>query len=383
MNHMTDAFAEYARSVQPELLRVIRALCALPAPSHHEEKRAEFCRKWFEDNGFDNVVVDPALNVLAPVNVTDDRPFTVMMAHTDTVFPDTEPMPTVEKDGFLFSPGVVDDTANLAVLMVCARYYRENAGREAPGVLFVANSCEEGLGNLRGSRRIVADFGARIDEFVSLDSGCMDRMVTRAVGSHRYRVAVKTEGGHSFGEFGNRNAIHVLSSMIAMLYTMKVPQDGDSRTTYNVGLISGGTSVNTIAQNAEMLYEYRSDSRICLEKMRDRFEKTVAAFRASDVEVAVEKIGERPCSGEVDPARLEALRRRVREAVFAVLRLECADHSGSTDCNIPLSCGIPAVCFGVCRGSGCHTREEKLEIASLEDGCRLLLDFLFRKKREL
>ena len=175
------------------------------------------------------------------------------------------------------------------------------------------------------------------------------------MGSHRYQVTVRTEGGHSFGSFGNRNAIHVLASMINALYTVKVPQEGESRTTYNVGIISGGTSVNTIAQEAGMMYEYRSDNKNCLAKMQNIFEKTIEAFRAMGVEVEVEKIGDRPCSGEVDQARFDALKNRARAAVKDILGLEMIDRSGSTDCNIPLSMGVPAICFGVCRGAGVHS----------------------------
>ena len=370
-----EKITAYAEKVWPEALQIVRELCAIPAPSHHEEQRAEYCRKWFTCNGFENVVIDPALNVLAPVNVTSSNDITVIMAHTDTVFPDTEPMPMTEKEGFLHCPGVTDDTANLAVLMVCARFFRENFPGGKRGVLFAANSCEEGLGNLKGARRIAADYGPRIREFISLDSSCMNRMTTRAVGSHRYKVTVRTEGGHSFGNFGNRNAIHQLAAMISLLYTVKVPVEGNSRTTYNVGCISGGTSVNTIAQEAEMLYEYRSDNRNCLARMQQFFEQTAACFRAAGVEVEVEKIGDRPCSGSVPEAPFAALKARYSAAVKEVLGLETAERSGSTDCNIPLSMGIPAICFGVCRGQGAHTREEKLETASLRDGCRLLLHF--------
>ena len=255
---LNENMIKYAAEVQKELKQLIRDLCAIPAPSHHEEKRAEFCKKWFEENGFSGVTIDEALNVIAPLNVSADNPLTVIMAHTDTVFPDTEPMPFTEDAEYMYCPGVGDDTANLAVLMVCARYYKDNFPGGDNGFIFVANSCEEGLGNLKGSRRIVADYGKRLTDFVSLDGAVLNRVVTRAVGSHRYKVTVRTEGGHSFGKFGNRNAIHVLSSMIGALYDVKVPQHDDSITTYNVGHISGGTSVNTIAQNAEMMYEYRS-----------------------------------------------------------------------------------------------------------------------------
>ena len=377
---LTDDMINYAGRVQEEVKQLIRDLCAIPAPSHHEEKRAEFCKNWFEANGFGNVTIDEALNVIAPVNVTTDNALTVVMAHTDTVFPDTEPMPFSEDGEFMYSPGVGDDTANLAVLMICARYYKDNLPADAPGMLFVANSCEEGLGNLKGSRRIVADYGKRVSDFISLDGATLNRVVTRAVGSHRYKVTVRTEGGHSFGKFGNRNAIHVLSTMITSLYAVKVPQNGsDSITTYNVGHISGGTSVNTIAQNAEMMYEYRSNDRECLAKMKVMFEKVIEFYRATGVDVEVELIGDRPCGGDVDPIRLEALRNRFRASVKDLFDMETINGSSSTDCNIPLSEGIPAICFGVCKAFGSHTREEKVEIASLEQGCKLLLDFLYRK----
>lgn len=370
-------FENYIRSAVLEAANIIRTLCNIPAPSHHEEKRAEFCAKWFRDNGFSDVTIDAALNVIAPINVTDDNDVTVFMAHTDTVFPDMEPMGYVEKDGYIHSPGVCDDTGNLAVLMVCAKYFKDHYKFKKDGFVIVANSCEEGLGNLKGSRQIVETYAGRIKEFISLDYSAMDRVATQAVGSHRYKVAIATEGGHSFGKFGNRNAIHVLSSLITSLYSVKVPQNGDSITTYNVGNISGGTSVNTIAQNAEMLYEYRSNNRECLEKMHLMFHNMIEAYRSTGVNINVELIGERPCSVEIDPERFAALKNRFFNSLRNSLGLAGSEHCGSTDCNIPLSLGIPAICFGVIRGSGGHTREEKLEIASLNDGCRLLLDFMF------
>ena len=370
---MDKKLLDLAEIYQADAAQIIRDMCKLPAPSHHEELRAEYCRKWFADNGFRDVKVDEALNVIAPINDNGSNDITIVMAHTDTVFPDTEPMPFVEKDGFMHSPGVVDDTANLSVLMACSRYYLNNCDPGDKCVLFIANSCEEGLGNLKGTRQIMKDYGKRVKEFISFDSSCMNRYVVQAVGSHRYKVTVRTEGGHSFGAFGNRNAIHVLSSMICSLYTVKVPQVGNSRTTYNVGGISGGTSVNTIAQNAEMLYEYRSDNRECLEKMRVMFNNTIEMYRSMGVTVEVELLGERPCGVDIDEASLKTLQNRYLNALKDALDMEGVPGSSSTDCNIPLSMGIPAICFGVCRGSGCHTREEKLEVASLYDGCKLAL----------
>ena len=373
---LNQEMENYALSVQEEIKQIVRDMCAIPAPSHHEEKRAEFCKKWFEDNGFENVSIDAALNVLAPVNVTSDNKITIYMAHTDTVFPELTPLPFSEDDGFMYSPGVTDDTANLAVLMVCARYFKDNFKGGKDGVLFVANSCEEGLGNLKGSRQIMADFAARTKEFITIDGTSLDRIVTCAVGSHRYKVTVKTEGGHSYGNFGNRNAIAALSSMISLLYSVKVPVEGNSKTTYNVGTISGGTSVNTIAQDACMMYEYRSDNKNCLAKMQKMFEQAVETFRCTGIEVDVEKVGDRPCSGAIDETAFAALKNRISRAIKDTLNMDSREASSSTDANMPLSLGIPAVCISGCRGAGCHTREEKLEKASLLPGCRLLLDVI-------
>ncbi len=366
----------YLENSQSELKQLIRDLCAIPAPSHHEERRAEFCKDWFERNGGEGVYIDEALNVVCPYRVKEGEPLVVFMAHTDTVFPDMEPLPFREENGKFYCPGVCDDTANLAVMMICARYFLQNGCEPEVGLLFVANSCEEGLGNLKGTRAIAARYGPQIRELVTFDGASLNRIVNQAVGSHRYQVTVKTEGGHSFGAFGNRNAIACLSSMINTLYTVKVPQDGASKTTYNVGMISGGTSVNTIAQEASMLYEYRSDSVNCLEKMKTMFESVVSAYRAMGLTVEVVLIGERPCASGVDPEAHGALIRRGADSIRAILGEEPVLASGSTDCNIPLSLGIPAVCLGVCVGRYCHTREEELELSSLPTGCKLAAHFL-------
>ena len=374
---LDTAMRQYAQDVQEELKQLIRDLCAIPAPSHHEEKRAEFCKNWFINAGGKNVYIDAALNVVCPWGYSDDKPVVVIMAHTDTVFPDLEPMPFREDDKYFYCPGVCDDTAQLAQLMIMARYFMQNCPvPEKVGVLFVANSCEEGLGNLKGSREIVHDYGLQLRELITVDSSNFTSMCNEAVGSHRYRVTVKTEGGQSFGAFGNRNAIRCLASLIDALYSVKVPQEGNSKTTYNVGTISGGTSVNTIAQEAEMLYEYRSDSRICLAKMEKMFYALVEAYRTMGIEVLVNKLGDRPCTGDLDPMKEQALVDRAAAAMMRQLGEKPYLHSGSTDCNIPLSRGIPAIAIGGCKGFGAHTREEKLLLSSLEPGQRYLLDFV-------
>ena len=373
---LPDDVARYIEEQQEGLLSLIETLCGIPAPSHQEEERARFIATWLEDRGAEGVYVDEALNVVLPFGAQHGNDVVLFMAHTDTVFPDTAPMPFYEKDGKLYSPGVGDNTANVAVLMLIAQYILERKPEPACGVLFAFNSCEEGLGNLKGCRQLMADYAGRVKQVVSFD-GTYANITSDAVGSTRYRVEVKTEGGHSYSAFGNRNAIHLLSSMIGTLYDMKVPHQG--KTTYNVGGISGGTSVNTIAQEAEMLYEYRSDSRNSLLAMERFFLGVVESYRNMGIEVSVEVLGERPCSAAVDETAQEALLGRCSGIIQHFSGKTPPRRPGSTDCNIPLSMGIPATCFGAYLGDGAHTREEWLSVDSLSTGMsiatRLVLDY--------
>lgn len=370
---MQQEIMNYIEAHRQEGYDLLVELAQIPAPSNHEEQRAAFVERWFHANGAPQAYTDAALNVVCPIGVTGDNPVTVFMAHLDVVFPDTEPLPLTVTDGRIFCPGVGDDTANLVALLMGAKYVLEKGLQPTGGrgFVFVANAGEEGLGNLKGSRKICEDFGSRIQEFCSFD-GYFYGLCNDAVGSERYRVEVLTEGGHSFGAFGNRNAIAYLASMIDTLYEMKPPVT-KSRTTYNVGIIQGGTSVNTIAQQAEMLYEYRSDSARDLDAMRRHFQAVVEAYRAKGVTVNVEMLGQRPCSGAVDAEKLAALTARIGAAVERYSGKKTEICAGSTDCNIPLSQGIPAVCAGMLSGGGAHTRQEYVEIDSLIKGYRCAL----------
>lgn len=371
---LTSEILQYIDEHREEAYQLLIELAQIPAPSNHEEKRAAFCKEWLEKQGAMGVYIDEALNVIYPVGCTDNNPLVVYMAHSDVVFPDMETLPLRVEEGKIFCPGVGDDTANVAALLTVAKYIAQHDVKTADwGVLIVVNSGEEGLGNLKGSRKIMADFGPRIREFITLDGGGTGG-TNRAVGSKRYRIGIDTEGGHSYGSFGNRNAIAYLASMIDALYAMKVPPKG--KTTYNVGTISGGTSVNTIAQHAEMLYEFRSDERESLEIMEKHLNAAIELYRAKDVTVTVDLVGDRPCSGEVDEAREKALMDRAGAACEKYFDGTMTWYAGSTDCNVPLSMGIPAVCVGCYKGRGAHTREEYVEIDSLLPGLKVAFELL-------
>ena len=217
MSFLTPQALRYIEENQQPLVDLIARLCAIPAPSNHEEQRAAFCKKWLEDAGATGVFIDDALNVIFPLGCEGDGPVSVFMAHTDTVFPDMEPFTPRIENNRMYCPGVGDDTTNLAALLLCVKYVLQNGLKPADGgVVFVCNSGEEGLGNLKGSRAVMERYGRRVRQFISFD-GSYPGACLRAVGSSRYRVEILTEGGHSYGSFGNRNAIHLLDSEIARL----------------------------------------------------------------------------------------------------------------------------------------------------------------------
>lgn len=357
-------------------LALLKSLAAIPAPSHHEEKRADFIKDWLDAAGAKGAYIDEAKNVILPFACEGRNDITVYMAHTDVVFPDQTPLPVRQEENILYAPGVGDDTANVAGILTCAKYVIERRLIPQKPVLLVLNSCEEGLGNLKGVRQIVKDFAGRIKELISFDGTIQGGMVCHAVGSERWKIKASTAGGHSFGDFGNPSAIHHAARLITRLYEQKMPDWENQKTTYNVGTVSGGTSVNTIAQDAELLYEYRSDDKEALSFMRRQFFGVLEDVKGPGISWDKELLGERPCDGDLNEAAQESLLKRCEEAIRAVTGEPVPRRSGSTDANIPLSLGIPAATFGLYQGGGAHTREEWLDIASLKPGLLLGLSLI-------
>ena len=364
----------YIDENQDTLVNLLDTLCRVPAPSNHEELRAEFIRDWFEKEGCKGAYVDSALNVIYPYHCEAGENLIAFSAHIDTVFPDMEPFDVIYDGDIMRCPGVGDNTSNVVIMMLLASWITKNNLVPKKGILFVCSSGEEGLGNLKGIRQVMKDYEGKIAELIALD-GSYDGIVNGAVGSLRYRVGVHTEGGHSYGRFGNQNAIQTLSSMINTLYTYKVPKPGKS--TYNVGTISGGTSINTIAQYAEMLFEYRSDVRESLASMNEFFLSVIESYRHMDnVQVDLELLGERPCTGDVDQEKQDGLVNKALDIIENYTGKRVALSSGSTDCNIPLSVGVPAICFGGHMGVGAHTRGEHLNVKDLHVGMKIVAAFI-------
>ncbi|MBR5485957.1 MAG: M20/M25/M40 family metallo-hydrolase [Oscillospiraceae bacterium] len=359
-----------------ELESLLLTLCRIPSPTGQEQRRSSFIYNWCRNLGVPNVTVDDTKNVIISFGCEDYEDITVFMAHMDTVFPDTSLLPLRIKGRALFCPGCGDNTANLSIMLMCIKFLLTHPEyRPKCGVLFVANTCEEGLGNLKGCSEVMKAYGKRVKKVIVLD-GTNECILDRSVGSSRYRIEIDTIGGHSFDDFGNPNAIKEMSSLVNDLYSIEVPVIGNSITTYNIGVMNGGTAINSIAQHAEILYEYRSDNAECLEIMKDKFVALIKQHREKDLRMAVTHLGTRPCMMNVDKEKQAELTMECSSIIEKYLMSAPILKSGSTDANIPLSMGIPSVCLGLYYGGNAHTRDEWLDLDSLDSGFHIALELV-------
>ena len=371
----TDNIKSFITRNKDGLYRTHRELCLIPAPSFHEAERAKYCLEWLKKAGAEGAFIDAAGNAIFPLVCEGSDRMTVVNAHTDTVFPAETPLLFEEKDGIIRCPGVGDDTACLAVMLYAAKYFIESGFSPDGGLLFVCNTGEEGLGNLYGIREIYKSYAGKIARQISIDAD-YNEIFNGCVGSARFEVTVTTAGGHSFGSFGKPNAIAEAAKIITAIYGIKVPQKPGAKTTYNVGTISGGTSVNTIAQKASFLCEYRSDDPDCMDLMHAEFDRIFEEARSEKVGVDVKIVGIRPCASGADPEEIDRLTRIYLRTAAGVIGVTPVAKTASTDCNIPMSQGIPAVCVGAMISGGTHTTEEWLEKDSLLPGLEILIRYL-------
>lgn len=339
------------------------SICEIPAPPFKEERRAaEYVRR-LEALGLTNVRIDAEGNVIAERPGSGDGPVVVLSAHLDTVFPEETDVTVRQEGEFMHGPGIGDDCRGLAVVLAVARAM--NAAQIATNgtILFVGTVGEEGPGNLRGVRHLFEkELAGKVDYFLSVDGTGLN-VTHGAVGSHRYRVTFHGPGGHSYGAFGMPNPIHALGRAIAKIAELEVPRQ--PRTTFSVGIVEGGTSVNSIAFEASMDVDMRSESEEALQRLDDQFRAAVQAALEEErarwplsqrgLDVRIDTIGIRPAGTQPDDAPI------VRTAVEAGKALGFEPHLGasSTDSNIPIALGIPAITIdGGGQGRGAHSLEE-------------------------
>ena len=341
------------------------SICEIPAPSFREQARGAEFRRRLVALGYPSARVDSIGNVIAERAGTRGGPTVMIAGHLDTVFPEGTNV-TVKREGDRFAaPGISDDCRGLAVVLAVGKALNANHIKTAGKVILVGDVGEEGSGNLRGVRHLLTgEYKGKVDYFISID-GLGLELVNRAVGSKRYRVRFSGPGGHSYGAFGLPSAIHAMGRAIAKIGDVQVPLT--PKTTFNVGVVSGGTSVNSIAGEAAMDVDMRSESWESLEKaeaaIRAAVESGVAAENArwpssrAKIAVRYDTIGIRPvpATSQTDESPI------VRTALEAAKALGAhpLTSAQSTDSNLPMSLGIPAITIGGGgTGGGAHALTE-------------------------
>ena len=373
---------ERARALEPEAIADQIRFCETPAPPFEERARGELLRRAFAQIGLQNVRVDREGNVLGDLRGKAARPRIVLAAHLDTVFPPGTAVKVTRSGATLQGPGIGDNCRGLAVLVAVAQAMRQTALVTGGSVTFVANVGEEGLGDLRGVRALFPQgkeqvaAGSEIDAFVSIDGPGL-HVTHIAVGSLRYRVTFKGPGGHSFGAFGTPNPISALSRAATKIAELQVPST--PRTTFNVGRIGGGTSVNSIPFEAWMEVDLRSSDAQALAALDQRVQRAIEQGTdeenarwggAKVITVNKERVGSRPAGSLPADAPI------VQTAVAAAKALGFSTSltEGSTDANLPISLGVPAITIGGGgQGSDAHALTEAFDTTDAWKGTQLAL----------
>jgi tripeptide aminopeptidase len=348
----------------------------VPAPTFAESARAALVRRLFVQEGLADVQIDLVGNVLARLPGRGEAQPLVVSAHLDTVFPAGTDL-TLRRDAEkVYAPGIGDNSLGVAALFALA-WELKTRQSALPGDLWLAaNVCEEGLGDLKGMNAVVDRFGSGVTAYLVLEGMSLGHVYHRGLGVRRYRISARTAGGHSWVDFGRPSAIHELAGVVVQLTSLPLPVE--PRTSLNVGVISGGTSVNTIAAQATLELDTRSEGKQELLALAVQVEQVVAqANREGLVQVAGEVIGERP-AGEISASHpLVSLAVQCLQEQGIIARL----NIGSTDANAPLSRGYPAVTVGLTHGAGAHTVGEFIVIQPLVQGLQQLFSLAERAFR--
>jgi acetylornithine deacetylase/succinyl-diaminopimelate desuccinylase-like protein len=343
----------------------------IAAPTFAEGPRGEFVRGLFQNEDLKDVSMDSFGNVYArlPGKQKKNNPL-VISAHLDTVFPASVNLQVRREPTKVFGPGIGDNSMGVAALFGILWSLREKNISLEHDVWLVANTGEEGLGDLRGMREVVDRFDSQVIGYLVLEGLALGHVYHRAIGVQRYRITTKTAGGHSWADYGQPSAVHELASLVTQLTSIRLPRS--PRTTMNVGTIHGGTGINVVAAEAKCELDLRSEEPKALLKLIHQVEKILNDADREGVRIMAEVIGERP-AGEIPtnhPLVTLAMQCLSEQGLESVLT------AGSTDANIPLSRGIPAIVMGISTGGGAHTVNEFVDTEPIAKGIESVVRFV-------
>lgn len=346
------------------------AIQQIPAPFFYEKERAEFMRKRFQDENLVDISIDEIGNVYARLPGSGSNKPILVSAHLDTVFPLEMELGVERLADKVSGPGIGDNAIGLAGLIGLVWELNQRHIELKSDIWFVANVGEEGLGDLRGMRAIVERFADLPQAYIILEGMALGQIYHRGLGVHRFRITARTSGGHSWVDHGKPSAIHELIQVVTRILSIEIPEE--PRTTINVGVVKGGISVNTIAPEAHIELDLRSEDESTLVDLVNQIKGIIDNSNGPDIQIIAETISQRPTGNISRNHPLVKLAAQSLKSVGIQPRL----NIGSTDANIPLSRGYPAICIGLTTGSGAHTVNEFVNITPLHLGMQQLISIL-------
>ena len=364
---LEDGLAWFAETLD-EVVEETMRLCRIPGPTFDEAERAAYAEARMRAIGLDDVQVDEIYNVTGVIKGNSDGPTTLVAAHLDTVFPRGTPLEVRRTSNRLYGPSIGDNSVAVAGMLRVAQVIRRLDELPPGRIIFAASVGEEGLGNLCGIRALLEKWQGQVDTVLAVEGHGVDEIRNAGIGSTRLESTFAGEGGHSWGAFGTPSAIHAMGNAIYKISRLRMSQQ--PKTSYNVGLVEGGESINTIAPRATMLLDLRSVDPVYLQRLEHRITRIFETV-AQDTGIQIESrtVGQRPAAtlDITHPLcqQMQDIRKRLRlrQATFS---------ASSTDANLPLSQGIPALCLGMTRGGLAHTVREYIDIPPIIAGMKQL-----------
>src|SRR5215207_6324096 len=347
------ALFRVAEQFAPRVLALAEEIAAVPAPTGDERRRSDVVRGMMESLPFDEIEADDIGDVVGRMRGLSEQPRVLIAAHLDTVFPLSTPLLISHDERRSYGPGIGDNCVGIASALLIPAMLSAAGLRPDVDLLITGNVGEEGLGNLRGMVAVM-DNHPEIGAVIAVEGHNLGRVTHIAVGSMRYRVTVEGPGGHSWGDFGKRNAIQAAAGIIRDLDEIDLPSS--PKTTLNVGTIQGGLSVNTIASSCTFLLDLRSVDSDALAGLTAEVERILNRKR-KEITVSTDLLGVRPAGQVAANSRIT----RIASAILESMGIIPTGDASSTDANIPISRGIPAVCIGLTTGGNVHKEDEYIE----------------------
>lgn len=341
----------------------------VPAPTFDEKARAKYVSSRFQDMKLTDISMDDVYNVYGRLPGKTSNTAILVLAHTDTVFPiDTDL--TIKREGnTIYGPGLGDNSMGVAGLLGLLKALQDANYQPACDIWFVANSCEEGLGDLKGVKAAFATLKDKISAVINIEGMALGHIYNAGIAVHRLHITATADGGHSWQHFGNPSAIHAIVELGAKITALDVPTT--PRTTFNIGMIDGGHAINAIGTKSSIWLDMRSVSPSALDTLREQVYAIIDDMHGDGVRFDVEVVGDRPAGSIPDDHVL------VQGAIktLALIGMNGLLETGSTDGNVPLSQGCPTVTIGVTRGGNAHRLDEFIEVAPVKTGMKQLITF--------